>query len=44
MSTTGYPESQVSLAVVVDKTFTSGGVEFHAHLFIDDRRIIFFAC
>ena len=30
-----YQESQVSLAVVVNRTFMSGGIDLHAHLFID---------
>ena len=43
-STTRYRESQVSLAIVVDQTFTSGVVGLHtcAHLFIDHRCVTFF--
>ena len=37
----GIRRARYSLAVVVDQTFTSGGVEFRAHFFIDDRHIIF---
>ena len=34
---TRYQENQGSLAVVVDQTFTSGGVDLRASLFIDHR-------
>ena len=43
--TTRYWESQVSLAVVVDQTFTSRDGDFRARLFIDHRhaQVFFFA-
>ena len=42
-STTRYRESQVSLAAVVDQTYTSGGCGIaDARLLIDHRRVIFF--
>ena len=44
-STTRYQESQGSLAVVVDQTFTSWSVDLRASLFTDNRCVIlFFAC
>ena len=44
-SITRYQESQGSLAVVVDRTFTLGSVDLRASLFTDHRRVIlFFAC
>ena len=40
-----YQESQGSLAVVFDQTFTSGNGDLGANLFTDHRHIIlFFAC
>ena len=43
--TTRYQESQGSLAVVFDRTFTLGNVDLRANLFTDHRRVIlFFAC
>ena len=43
--TTRYQESQGSLAVVFDRTFTPGNVDLRANLFTDHRRVIlFFAC
>ena len=42
--TTRYWESQVSLAVVVDQTFTLGCVDARAQLFIDLSCVRFFAC
>ena len=45
LSTIRYQESQGSLAVVVDRTFTRGAWDMRASLFTDHRRIIlFFAC
>ena len=42
---TRYQESQGSLAVVVDRTFTSWSVDLRASLFTDHRRVVlFFAC
>ena len=42
---TRYQESQGSLAVVVDRTFTLGSVDLRASLFTDHHRVIlFFAC
>ena len=50
-STTRYWESQISLAVmlwlsrvVVNRTFTSGGVNVHARLFGDHRHVNVFIC
>ena len=38
-----YRESQVSLAVYsLDRTFTSGGVDLHAHLFVDHHCVLIF--
>ena len=37
-------ESQGSLAVVVDKTFTSGSVDLHASFFTDHHRVLLFFC
>ena len=39
---TRYQESQGSLAVVVDRTFTSWSVDLRASLFTDHRRVILF--
>ena len=40
-----YQESQGSLAVVVDWTFTPGSVDLRASLFTDHRRVfLFFEC
>ena len=38
-----YQENQGLLAVVVDRTFTSGSVDLRASLFTDHRRIIYFS-
>ena len=43
-STTRCRESQISLAVVFDRTFVSGGVDLRVRLFIDHRRIVSFCC
>ena len=46
LATTRYCGSQVLLAVVVDWTSTSGGVDLHARLFIDHPKkvLLHFAC
>ena len=36
-------KSQVLLYIVVDRTFTSGGVDLSAHLFIDHHHVSFFS-
>ena len=43
-STTRYQESQVSLAVVIDWTFTSGGMDICTRLCIDTMHSIHSCC